>query len=441
MDENNSEGGTAHYVAPDQLRPGLFIYIDLPWFRHPFTLNSFKIKGEEQIRELRALKQQRFRYDPDRSDTQVTGTSAPVPDLPAATAQSGGAKNLEEAGSGDPVVAEKAARMQQVTEFRERVDHVEKTFVKAASVMRNLNRNLLASPRETLEEMHSLVGQMVSAFLDHPEVALHVMGEKCGGEDVYYHSLNTSILSMMLAKALGFSGDEGQLLGVGALMHDIGLSEVPDRVLKKRPDEYTKPERELRAMHVEYGIKLGKQIGLPKEVLAVIAQHHEMADGSGFPLGLKLDKISPLARVVSLVNFYDNLCNPVDVNQAMTPHEALSFMFAQRRTKFDPQMLQLMIRCLGVYPPGSIVKLSNEAIAMVVSVNTLKPLRPWVMLYDPSVPKEEAIVLDLEKEADIQIGKAIRPALLPTPIAAYLNPRKRVTYFFDGKATPRGNGG
>ncbi|MGE5386425.1 MAG: HD-GYP domain-containing protein [Betaproteobacteria bacterium] len=435
MVERNNEGGVVHYVAPDQLRPGLFIYIDLPWFRHPFTLNSFKIKGEDQIRELRALKQARFRYDPDRSDAQVTG-AAPLPaDLPVAAAESG------EPGDGDPVVAEKAARMEQVTVFRERVDQVEKTFVKAASVMRNLNRNLLSSPRETLEEMHSLVGQMVSAFLDHPEVALHVMGEKCGGEDVYYHSLNTSILSMMLAKALGFSGEQGQLLGVGALMHDIGLTEVPDRVLKKRPDEYTKPERELRAMHVEYGVKLGKQIGLPKEVLAVIAQHHEMADGSGYPLGLKLDKMSPLARVVSLVNFYDNLCNPVDINQAMTPHEALSFMFAQRRAKFDPKVLQLMIRCLGVYPPGSIVKLSNEAIAMVVSVNTQKPLRPWVMLYDPSVPKEEAIILDLEKETDIQIGKAIRPALLPTPVVAYLNPRKRITYFFDGKATPSRNGG
>ncbi len=418
--------GEVHYVASDQLRVGLFIHIDLPWFRHPFTLNSFKIRSEDQLRELRALKQPRFRFEPDRSDAMPETTEAAPP--PEAVLVAG-----EEFVSSDPANQAKQARIRQIAEFRERVDHVEKAFVKAAAVMRNLNRNLLSRPNETVEEMTGLVGQMVTAFLEHPEVALHVMSEKCGGEEVYFHSLNTSILAMMLAKGLEYSADDGQILGFGALLHDIGLMEVPDRVLKKRPEEYTKPERELRALHVEYGVKLGQKLGVKKEVLAIIAQHHEMADGSGYPLALKLEKILPQARLVGLVNYYDNLCNPVDIQQAMTPHEALSFMFAQRRSKFDAQILQLMIRCLGVYPPGSVVKLSNEALALVVSVNPQKPLRPWVLVYDPAVPKEEAIMLDLEKETDIQIGKAIRPAMLPPPVSAYLNPRKRVTYFFDGK--------
>lgn len=434
MTENTDAGEAVTFVASDQLRIGLFVHIDLPWFRHPFTLNSFKIKTEDQLRELRALKQPRFRFDPARSD------ALPVIDEHVETPAEMETSALEVVEN-DPALAEKQVRVRQVKEFRQRVDHVEKAFVKAAAVMRNINRNLVSRPQETVEEMSGLVNQMVAAFLEHPEVALHVMSEKCGGEEVYYHSLNTSILSMMLAKSLGFSVEQGQALGVGALLHDIGLMEVPDRVLKKRHEEYTKPERELRALHVEYGVKIGKQLGVAKEVLAIIAQHHEMADGSGYPQGVKLDKIIPLARVVGMVNFYDNLCNPVDINDAMTPHEALSFMFAQRRSKFDPQMLQLMIRCLGVYPPGSVVKLSNEALAMVVSVNPQKPLRPWVMLYDPSVPKEEAIMLDLEKENDLQISKAIRPAMLPPLANAYLNPRKRVTYFFDGKPGQSGGQG
>jgi hypothetical protein len=124
----------------------------------------------------------------------------------------------------------------------------------------------------------------------------------------------------------------------------------------------------------------------------------------------------------------------------MTPHQALSFMFAQRRNKFDAKALQLMIRSLGVYPPGSIVHLSNEALALVTSVNPKKPLRPWVMLYDPNVPKEEAIMLNLEQEVDINITKSITPAMLPPKVAAYLNPRKRVTYFFDGAGTEAGVG-
>ena len=106
-------------------------------------------------------------------------------------------------------------------------------------------------------------------------------------------------------------------------------------------------------------------------------------------------------------------------------------MFAQRRAKFEPRALQLMIRSLGVYPPGSIVKLSNDAIALVQSVNPAKPLRPWVLLYDATIPKEEALSIDLEQEPELNIIKAMRPIQLPAAVYDYLSPRKRVTYYFD----------
>lgn len=420
------------YVAAAELRPGLYIFIDLPWFRHPFTLNSFKITTAAQVRELQALGEPRFRYDPARSDTlPESGITAPeaVPDAPPAPQEAG--QLPPETGLPKPVPQDPIRRL---AEYRQRIEQVDKAFLKAAGILRNLNRNLLQRPGETLQEMGRLVEQMVLAFLEYPEVTLHVMGEKCGGDEAYFHGLNVSVLSMMLTRGLDFSPEQARILGLGALLHDIGLMEVPDRVLKKNPAEYTRPERELRALHCEYGLKLGKELGLGQEVLAIIFQHHEMADGSGYPHGLKLERITLPARVVSLVNFYDNLCNPVDLNQAMTPHEALSFMFAQRRSKFDANILQQMIRCLGVYPPGSTVTLSNEAIAMVMSVNPAKPLRPCVMLYDESLPREAAPILDLEQDTDINIKKAIRPAMLPPRTYAYLSPRKHVTYFFDGNA-------
>lgn len=417
------------YVTADQLRIGLYIFIDLPWFRHPFTLNSFKISNAAQIRELRALGEPRFRFDPRRSDALPEAPPIPpAPPTPDVDAPQPAAP---------PDTAKTPPHARRLAEYRQRIEQVDKAFLKASGILRNLNRNLLQKPAATLEEMGRLVDQMVLAFLEHPEVTLHVMGEKCGGEEAYVHSLNVSVLSMMLTKGLDFSPEAARILGLGALLHDIGLLEVPDRVLKKKPCEYTKPERDLRALHCDYGLKIGKQLGLAPEVLAIIYQHHEMADGSGYPLGLKLAQITPPARVVALVNYYDNLCNPLDPAEAMTPHEALSFMFAQRRSKFDAQILQQMIRCLGVYPPGSIVTLSNEAIAMVMSVNPAKPLRPCVMLYDESVPKEAAPILDLEEHTEISISKAIRPSLLPPRTYAYLSPRRHVTYFFDSNAPTR----
>jgi putative nucleotidyltransferase with HDIG domain len=417
-----------NFVAPDQLRIGLYIFLDIPWFRHSFTLNSFKITSEQQIRELQELGETRFRFDPARSTAPACTATVPTP-TPIPTANPPATPTPP-----DAAMVEKMARIQRLTAQRKDLAKIEQSFAKASHVMRGLNKNLYSRPQETLTEMGHMVDDMVSIFLDRPEVTLQVLSDKSGGEDIYYHGLNVSIVSLMLAKGLGLTPDQARLLGTGALLHDIGLSEIPDKVLRKRPEQYTKPERELRALHVEYGVNLGKKLGLPAEVLTIIAQHHELADGSGYPLGTTLEHLSPLARIVSLVNYYDNLCNPLDPGSAMTPHEALSFLYAQRRNKFDANVMQVLVHSLGVYPPGSIVKLSNDAIAMVVSINPKKALRPWVLVYDPSVPKDEAIMLDLEMEPALNIRQAIRPQMLQPLVHAYLCPRKRLTYFFDGKS-------
>ena len=111
-------------------------------------------------------------------------------------------------------------------------------------------------------------------------------------------------------------------------------------------------------------------------------------------------------------------------------------MFAKLRTKFDPKLLQVFVRCLGVYPPGTIVQLSNGVIGMVATINTARPMKPTVVVYDAEIPKEEAILVDMDSEAEVNIVKAIRPAQLPREIYNYLSPRKQVSYYFDaGKPT------
>ena len=425
----SNTSSTTTYVTVKQLRVGLYVFIDLPWFRHPFALSCFRISSEEQISTLRSLGKMRFRCDPERSECNSSYPIETSEDIDLAASGCGSDNDINPSE-----LAARHERTRVLNEHRRRIGQVDRAFLKSSSILRNLNRDLINKPGETLHKMTVLVDQMVAAFLDHSEVTLHVMGENCSNVESYSHSLNVSVLCMMLSKGLGLSQEQALNLGFGALLHDIGLVDVPDRVNRKRPEEYTKPERDLRAMHCEFGQRIGKTLSLSPEVLAIIFQHHEMADGTGYPVGSLLEEIAFPARIVSLVNFYDNLCNPVDPAQAMTPHEALSFMFGQRRAKFDAMILQQMIRCLGVYPPGSVVALSNETIGLVMSVNPSKPLRPWVMVYDAKLPKEEAILLNLEKEAEISIAKAMRPRLLPPAVCAYLSTRQRVRYYFDSHA-------
>jgi putative nucleotidyltransferase with HDIG domain len=419
VEKDGTSDGTldaAHYVSADQLQIGLYVFIDQPWFRHPFALNSFHIADEDEIRKLRALGKTCFRFDPQRSEVAgITETQPPA---------------------GEPAPAKPAeaspGKQQRISlpERQSRIGRIHRTFQKSVALMRHLNQGLTARPQAVLQEMDVFVEQMTQEFLENPAITLHLMGEDRWGEDIYSHNLNVTVLSMMLAKGLGLSAEQTRVLGLGALLHDIGLREMPD-LLRMRSDEYTPAERKRYAMHPELGLRIGKELGLPAEVLSIIHQHHEMVDGSGYPQGLEGNRMTLPARIVSLVNFYDRLCNPVDPVQAVTPHGALSLMFGARRGKFDKAALERFIRCLGVYPPGSIVTLSNDAIALVLSINPARPLRPWVMVYDKNVPREEAILLDLEQETGVNIVGALRPVMLPQAVATYLSPRKRVVYFFD----------
>ena len=121
-----------------------------------------------------------------------------------------------------------------------------------------------------------------------------------------------------------------------------------------------------------------------------------MPTAAAFPAQLNSDRMTMGARIVALVNRYDNLCNPRLPAKAMTPHESLSLLFAQGRSKFDTSILGAFIKMMGVYPPGSTVQLTDDRYGMVVAVNSSRPLKPSVLVYDAGVPRDEALVLDLE---------------------------------------------
>jgi len=175
----------------------------------------------------------------------------------------------------------------------------------------------------------------------------------------------------------------------------------------------------------------------PRPALEVIVQHHERMDGTGYPRGLAGEAIDRLARITAIADAYDNHCNRPDPADSYTPYQALSHMFSREQSRFDRELLSLFIRCLGVYPPGTVIQLSNGAIGMVVSVNPQCQLYPSVVVYDPEIPKKEALVIDLSEERELTIDKSIRPAQLPRDIYDYLNPRTRISYFVEPDAPRR----
>ncbi len=415
--------GQEQRIAISRVRVGMYVHLD-DWMGHPFLFSSFKIRNEKQLQVLRSLGLKEILYLPDKSDVAPLPPAAPKTDEPEAPAP-------------DPEVLamwqEKRRRREQLAKQREAYGRCEKKFNSGMSTVKGLLRNLFARPRESLEQARALITDMVDSLLSEKDVLIHLMNAKSGDEGSYYHALNVTMLSLMLAREAGFSAEEMRALGQGALLHDIGKEKVPSQVLMKKT-AWTAAERNFYQQHVLYGVEMAARLpGLPAGALEVIAMHHEALDGGGFPNHLSGARIGRFARVAAIANAFDNSCNHLNPADSLTPAEALSHMFRKEKEKYDPGLMQHFIRCMGVYPPGSVVRLSNDAIGLVVSVNSGQLLHPTLLLYDPEVPKEEALLLNMAEEPELSIVATLRPAQLAPEVFDYLNPRSRISYYSEGR--------
>lgn len=408
------------YITPDQLCVGLYIQLELGWWEHDFTFSNFKIRDDNQVAALRKLGLKRLRYDPSRSDCEplplqpVTAPTEPLADTPPPPA---------------PEEAARQARVVQLSKLRTRLAEVDRRFVQASQRVKAMNQALRNQPEDALRQAGEVVGELVEAIQGEDGAALHSINGKAH-DDAYVHPLNVTVLSLMLGRQLGYDGEACHSLGLGALLHDIGKMDIPSQVLLK-PEPLNRPEQLLRQLHTEYGLRRGQQLMLDDEVLRVIHEHHEHCDGTGYPRQLSEAAIGRLSRVVCITNHFDGLCNPRDPRAGLSPHEALKQMFALHRSRFDDVMLKAFIRCMGVYPPGSLVQLEDDRYGLVLGMHPSQPLKPTLILYDSQVPKEEALIVDLEREPRLAIASALRPTQVPPEALDYLNPRQRITYYID----------
>lgn len=416
------------YIAIEQLCIGVFVHLDLGWMEHNFSRSSFIIKNSNQIAAIKKLGLNRIRFDPTLSERQ------PLPLAPVTTASVVQPKPVPVSAEEIEMINTKKTSIERLNQQRIAMAQCKKQFLKAAGTLKDISKNIFSRPQQANQDAEELVQQMLGSLLANKNIVIHLMSDQAGGEEVYHHSLNVAVLAMLLAKELSRSAEEIQLLGVGCLFHDIGKIEIPDWLVRKTGG-LTRAEQNLMQQHCEYGEAIAHKVGLPDKAIDIIIQHHECFDGSGYPKRLKGESISQLARIVAIVNTYDNHCNQRNPGDILTPHEALSFMFARQGSLFDQAPLSVFIRCMGVYPPGTIVRLSDSTLGMVISVNSSKPLRPSVLIYDAAVPKSDAIIIDLLNEPELNIMASLKPAQLPQEVFDYLSPRKHITYFFDTERT------
>lgn len=360
-------------------------------------------------------------FNPEQSD------ASPLPaNQPQAEVKKDDALDLE----AQKLWQEKQKRIEKLSAYRRRVIQCEKEFERSLARMRSVMTKIRNRPADAVGEAKQLIDDIVEKLMCDDNVTLHLMNGKNEFEDIYFHSLNVAVIAMMIGRAKGYSAEQLKALSFAALFHDMGKIKIPTAILRKQTP-LSEPESNYLKLHTKYGLDMANQIeDFPDSAKTMIAQHHELRDGSGYPEGLKGDEIDELAQVIIVANAFDNLCHTPIASEQKIPYTALSHLYKNCKHLYKEENLNILIKFMGVFPPGTVVQLSNNMVGLVISVNASHLLFPNVLVYDPAVPRTQAPIIDLASK-DIKIVNAIHPSKLPEKIKEYLNPRSRISYFFD----------
>ena len=400
------------FVAVRDLRLGLFVDLELGWMSHPFASSRFKIANARQLLALKNLGTDRIRCVPSKSDPLEAKPLETRADSPA----------IQERAAPQSAQPLRAAQQQSL-------NLCERRFSETAQQYRKTIALLHTHPVQAARMCQDMVQCLASEILEQGDTAIRLLTE-VSVDKLAMHPVNVTVLSLLLGRAMGLQKTALVELGLAAFLHDIGKTELPERL--RRPEEnFSIAEHNAYQSHVAQGVQWARQMELGEGVVQAIAQHHELADGSGFPSHLKHEAIVPAARILALVNRYDGLCNSAKPSAAMTPHEALALIFAQCKNRFDAATLSAFIHMIGVYPPGSVVQLNDERHALVVSVNPARPLKPRVIVHVAGASRQDALMLDLEIAPNAGIRRSLKPHSLPAAAFEYLQPSQRVCYFFE----------
>ena len=231
-----------------------------------------------------------------------------------------------------------------------------------------------------LESAKEAVTNLVEQIMQNPDALVWLCQLKEKDKYTAVHSVNVCILSLTLGRALNFSEAELNILGLGALLFDVGKSRITDEILKKT-DSLNENEFLLMKAHSYLGYAmLGENKNVPEEVLEIVLNHHERLNGMGYPNSRKGNEISRFTRIVSIVDAFDAMTSDRCYHDALQPQHALNELYNLAPDELDQELIEAFIKCIGIYPVGSIVELNTGHTGVVVKLNEEHKLKPVVGL-------------------------------------------------------------
>lgn len=390
-------------VYVDDLGKGMYIAkLDRPWIETPFPIQGFYVRDDKDIDMLRRYclyvhvdTERSAPVKEEKPEGRVTITSASASSRPKARTPVYRTVETMKKEVGSSLSLHREVSMQMVNIFGE----------------------LRKGKQLELEPAQKVASGMVDSLIRNPDAMVWLARVRDLDSYSYNHSIRSSIWAIVMGRHLGLSKQALDTLALGVLLSEVGKTRVPRQLLVKpstlAPDEMTEVRR-----HIEYGIEiLGKVPGLPTEVISIVAGHHERYDGSGYPGGLSGNQIPALAKIAGIVDSYDAMTSERPYARPLTSTDAVARLYEMRGKQFQSQLVEEFIQAIGVYPTGTLVKLSSEEVAVVIEQNPERRLRPkiLVVLDANKQPLKHARVIDLLSQTHDDRGEplSITTSLLP----------------------------
>jgi len=432
------------------LQVGVMVKLEGSWFSHPFPTNTFTIKSDEDLATIKGLANVTILYDPDRSqpvssddlsnnsddEVVVRTESGAVED--SETFSNGGEEARHEEGALIPesALSELLDRREDYHEFYDHLRKVEGAYQKTLSQGQELFQQLSGRRPAGLKTGDAMITNIMQA-LNNPKTAMSLI-DLVGSNGVAWglseHGINVCTLSLLIGRQFSLEDEVLLELGRGALFHDVGYRALPMKVKFQAGGMKVEADPKLLLLHPEMGSQLmASFLNAGPLLVEIIAQHHERLDGSGFPKGLGREDLSLLTRIVMVADHYDELCNAPNLETSLNPHAALSRLYRHvvtkgESSKFCERVVQALVQAIGVYPPGSLVELSDGFIGVVSSINVHHPTKPVVLLYAPWLCRNDGLLVNLAHDAKLEIKQAVHAKDIPEQVLAYLSPRRMAMF-------------
>jgi len=406
---------TTQEIPVQNLEIGMYISrLDVPWIQTPFPIQGFRITKQEEL-DLLAHYCNKVYVDHFLSSVEVKSR------LQLAPRKGQGQSKTEEI---DPKIArlmnEKARFKPRIedytvtTKLKKEIKAAQQMYDQVMAQMSAMYRNMEQHGYINISEVRKASSEMVKSIIKNPNALAWLCRIGIDNETLHQQAIRSAVWGLIFARHLGLLRHDLRDIGTALLLAPIGKCKLPKELLY---GQQSKEEVEAFRQHIDLTLEeTNKMFSASHQVNYILSAYCERNNGTGYPRNLVGNRIPFLARVAGIADYYEQLINPYPGAEALTPVEAISHLYNSRGNLFQKELVEEFIQAIGIYPTGSLVKLSNNSIAIVVEQPEKSRLRPKVAVLKDHMnitlekPKMVALAKNPTDEYDmpLQIDKSLK---------------------------------